>query len=114
MAYFMKQILIAVLLVFAIFANFRTAGPESDDELLIFTKFVNEGDKKVSESTLRLYLYNSDFVLSRTFDLLKNSDAKFITSYDTSELEPGEYVLRGTVSHRDFKHKTRHALFIVN
>lgn len=109
----MKHTFIAVLLVFAVMANLRATNPSPGEDLMIFTKIANKADSKISNANLKLYLYDTeDLILSRNFNVLKNSDWKFINHYDTSSLEPGEYVLRATANHKDIKQKTRHTIFV--
>lgn len=109
----MKHIFIAALLVFAVMANLRAANPSYGEDLIIFTKFVNNANSKISNANLKMYLYdNEDLILSRNFNILKNSETKFITLYGTSSLEPGEYIIRATANHKDIGQKTRHAVFV--
>ena len=109
----MKHTFIAALLIFAIMANLRATNPSPGEDLVIFTKFTNKADSKISNANLKIYLYGSeDLILSRNFNILRNSDSKFITLHDTSSLEPGEYILRATANHKDIKQKTRHTMFV--
>jgi len=109
----MKHTLIAALLIFAIMANLRATSPSQGEDLIIFTSFINKADSKVSNANLKMYLYgNEDLILSRDFSILKNSNTKFITLYDTNLLEPGEYIIRATANHKDIKQNTRHTMFV--
>ena len=109
----MKQLFIALLISFAVFANIRVPDISSGENLLIYTRFVNDAGNKVSDASLRFYIYPSDeFVLAKNFDINRKSDTQFAALYDSS-LKPGEYLLKATANHKDFKKKTRFALFTV-
>ena len=113
----MKHLFIALLISFAVFANLRVIDIREDEGLMAYTRFANDGSGKISSASLRLYIYpesdsDENLIAAKNFDAIGNSDARFVISHDAT-MEPGEYLLKAVVNHKDFRKKTRYAPFTV-
>ena len=110
----MKQIIVIALLVFGLIGALRTTSPYLGEDLIIFTKFLNPENKKISNVDFKIYsLDNDDLILARTMDLRKDKNNRVIAFYSTDSLEPGEHVLRITVNSKKFGRQIKHAIFYV-
>jgi hypothetical protein len=109
------QILLVMFLVFGLIGMIRDNGYASADDLFFMhVNVLNDGARDLEDLHVRLVIYDLGIVLqSGSFDLNDgDTDGKLVFWDVPSDVKPGEYLTRVTVSNDDVR-QVQHRLITV-
>ena len=109
------KILFAMFLVFGLIGMIRSNEPVSaNDAYFMHVNVNNDGEDDLDDLSVKVLIYDLGIILrTNTFDLDDGDrDGKFIFWDVPSYIEPGDYLVRVTVSNDDVR-KVKHRVIII-
>jgi uncharacterized membrane protein len=109
------KILFVVLLVFGLIGAIRTSDPlNSDDLFFMHINVNNEGTKDLDDLSVRVLFYDLGIIFqTNSFDLDDRDTAGKLIFWDVpNNVEPGDYLVRITVSNDDVR-EVRHRIVTI-